>query len=180
MAILFTDLVGSTAMYERLGDAAAYGLVRRHFDLLRTAISAHEGRIVKTVGDAVMASFDHPKDAVRAGLACIAALRTLRGSDGGASGLRLKVGVHTGPCLAIEANGSTDYFGRTVNVAARVESLARPDELVVSWAVLADEGAAAAIDAAVVAGASLERDRRQVKGVADEVDVVRLAPPEQS
>lgn len=180
MAILFTDLVGSTAMYERLGDAAAYGLVRRHFDLLRAAIGAHDGRVVKTVGDAVMASFDHPKDAVRAGLACIEALRTLRGSDGGASGLRLKVGVHTGPCLAIEANGGTDYFGRTVNVAARVESLARPDELVVSWAVLADEGAAAAVDAAVVAGVVLERDRRQVKGVADEVEVVRLAPPELS
>jgi len=178
MAILFTDLVGSTAMYERLGDASAYGLVRRHFDLLRGAITAHDGRIVKTVGDAVMASFDHPRDAVRAGLDCIRALRGLRGPDGGPSGLRLKVGVHAGSCLAIEANGSTDYFGRTVNVAARVESLARPDELVVSWAVLADEAAAAAVDAAVVAGATLERDRRQVKGVADEVEVVRLAPPE--
>lgn len=178
-AILFTDLVGSTAMYERLGDAAAYGLVRQHFGLLRIAITSHNGRVVKTVGDAVMASFDHARDAVDAGLACIAALRTLRGSDGGPSGLRLKVGVHAGACLAIEANGSTDYFGRTVNVAARVESLARPDELVVSWAVLADEAAAAAIDAAVVAGATLERDRCQVKGVADEIDVVRLAPPEE-
>lgn len=179
MAILFTDLVGSTAMYERLGDAAAYGLVRRHFDLLRAAITRHYGRVVKTVGDAVMASFDLPRDAVEAGLACIAALRTLRGADGSPSGLRLKVGVHAGACLAIEANGSTDYFGRTVNVAARVESLARPDELVASWAVLADEAAAAAIDAAVVAGATLARDRCQVKGVADEVEVVRLTLPEQ-
>jgi class 3 adenylate cyclase len=178
MTILFTDLVGSTAMYERLGDAAAYGLVRRHFDMLRGVIAAHHGRVVKTVGDAVMASFAHPRDAVRAGLECICVLRQLRGPDGGSPGLRLKVGVHTGSCLAIEANGSTDYFGRTVNVAARVESLARPDELVVSWAVLADEQAAAAVEAAVVAGATLERDRRQVKGVADEVEVARLTPPE--
>jgi class 3 adenylate cyclase len=178
MAILFTDLVGSTAMYERLGDAAAYGLVRRHFELLRAVIEAQQGRVVKTVGDAVMASFDHPRDAVSAGLACIEALRAMRGQEQRAADLRLKIGVHTGPCLAIEANGATDYFGQTVNVAARVENLARPDELVVSWAVLADDRAAAAIDAAVAGGACLERDRRPVKGLANEVEIVRLRPAE--
>lgn len=176
MTIMFTDLVGSTAMYERLGDAAAYGLVRRHFDLLRAAVTGNGGRVVKTVGDAVMASFDRPKDAVAGGLACIEAMRSLKGPDGGPSGLRLKVGIHSGPCLAIEANGATDYFGRTVNVAARVESLARPDELVVSWALLGDVDAAVAVDAAIAAGAVAERDRRPVKGVAEEVEVMRIQP----
>lgn len=178
MAILFTDLVGSTAMYERLGDAVAYSLVRRHFDLLRAAVESHQGRVVKTVGDAVMASFDHPRDAVLAGLACIEALQTMRGRERGAGDLHLKVGVHTGPCLAIEANGGIDYFGQTVNVAARVENLARPDELVVSWAVLGDDRAASAIDDAVVNGVQLERDRQPVKGLVDEVEIIRLRPAE--
>ncbi len=170
--IMFTDLVGSTAMYERLGDAAAYGLVRQHFALLGEAIAKHQGRIVKTVGDAVMASFDLPSDAVLAGLACIKALRTLKTNDGGPSGLRLKVGVHTGACLAIEANGATDYFGRTVNIAARVESLATPDELVLSWAVMADDDARAAVSGSGVAPVV---DRRKVKGIDDEVEVTRLS-----
>jgi len=177
MTILFTDLVGSTAMYEGLGDAAAYGLVRRHFTVLTDAVIRHRGRVVKTVGDAVMASFDIPADAVAAGLDCIVGLRAMTASGGGASGLRLKVGVHTGACLAIEANGGVDYFGRTVNIAARVESVANPDELVLSWTMLADSDVARAVDAAVAAGCTRTEDRRKVKGIADEVVVTRLAPP---
>ncbi len=170
--IMFTDLVGSTAMYERLGDAAAYGLVREHFGLLTAAISAHNGRIVKTVGDAVMAAYDLPKDGVLAGIACIRALRTLKAPNGAPSGLKLKVGLHTGACLAIEANGATDYFGRTVNIAARVESLAAPDELVLSWAIMADADATAA---AYAAGVPVAVDHRKVKGIEDGVEVARLS-----
>lgn len=177
MTILFTDLVGSTAMYERLGDAAAYGLVRRHFVVLTDAVTRHRGRVVKTVGDAVMAAFDIPADAVAAGLECIEGLRAMTTADGGASGLRLKVGVHTGACLAIEANGGVDYFGRTVNIAARVESVANPDELVLSWTMTADGDVVRAVDAAVAAGCTRTDDRRKVKGIAEEVQVTRLAPP---
>jgi class 3 adenylate cyclase len=175
MSILFTDLVGSTAMYERVGDAAAYGMVREHFKLLFAAIEGNNGRIVKTVGDCVMAAFDVPVDAVAAGHACIAALRTLRGADGGPSGLRLKVGVHTGSCLAVEANHAVDYFGRTVNIAARVESLAHPDELVVSWATMAAPDVKTFVDSLERNGATVSVDHKPVKGIVGDVEVVRVA-----
>jgi len=173
-AIVFTDLCGSTAMYERVGDAAAYGLVRQHFKLLFAAVEAHHGRVVKTVGDCVMASFDLPADAVRAGFACITALRELKDHDGGAPQLGLKVGVHTGACLAIEANGGIDYFGRTVNIAARVESIARPDELVLSWAVMAAADVKGVVDEFAAAGHTVEVDHKHVKGIDGEVEVVRI------
>ncbi|MDP2340130.1 MAG: adenylate/guanylate cyclase domain-containing protein [Deltaproteobacteria bacterium] len=178
MAILFTDLVGSTAMYERVGDAGAYGLVREHFKLLFKAIENHHGRVVKTVGDCVMAAFDLPSDATRAGFECIAALRTLRDSEGNKPGVRLKVGVHTGSCLAVEANDNIDYFGRTVNIAARVESLANPDELVLSWAVMAAPDVKGIVGEFEKGGHSVRSDQKKVKGIEGDVEVVRIAVKE--
>ncbi len=175
MAILFTDLVGSTALYERIGDAAAYGLVREHFKLLFRAIEDHHGRVVKTVGDCVMAAFDLPSDACRAGFDCIAVLRELRDADGNVPGVRLKVGVHTGSCLAVEANDNVDYFGRTVNIAARVESLAAPDELVLSWSVMAARDVRAWVDELAQAGHGVQTDHKRVKGIEGDVAVVRVA-----
>lgn len=174
-SVLFTDLCGSTAMYERIGDAAAYGLVREHFKLLFAEVEGHGGRVVKTVGDCVMAAFDSPIDAARAGKRCIAVLRTLRDKEGNAPGLQLKVGVHHGPCLAVEANGQIDYFGRTVNIAARVESLAGPDELVLSWTAMDDAAVKAFVEEARVAGDKVMNDKKHVKGVENDVDVVRIA-----
>ncbi len=174
MTILFTDLVGSTAMYERLGDAAAYGLVRAHFKLLTAAIEQRGGRVVKTVGDAVMAAFDLPEHGAAAGLDCVAALRTLTATAGTPPSLRLKVGVHTGPCLAIEANGGFDYFGRTVNVAARVESVAAPDELVLSWSMMAMPSVKALVQQWCASGAVATVDRCLVKGIAAAVEVTRI------
>ena len=69
VALLFTDLQGSTALYERVGDAAAYNIVREHFALLAAIVRDHDGAVVKTIGDAVMASFSDPAQAVRAAIA---------------------------------------------------------------------------------------------------------------
>ena len=175
MAILFTDLVGSTALYERIGDVGAYALVRDHFKLLFRAIEARNGRVVKTVGDCVMAAFNLPADATWAGFDCIMALRTLRDGAGNNPGVRLKVGVHTGSCLAVEANKTVDYFGRTVNIAARVESLAAPDELVLSWAVLAAHGVKSVVDELSALGHTASTDHQKVKGIEGDVEVVRVA-----
>ena len=68
VTLLFTDLEGSTALYERLGDGPAYHLVRRHFDFLAATIRNHDGALVKTIGDAVMAAFARPEQAVQAAL----------------------------------------------------------------------------------------------------------------
>ena len=69
VALLFTDLRGSTALYERVGDAKAFNLVREHFAFLASIVRDHDGAVVKTIGDAVMASFGDPADAVKAALA---------------------------------------------------------------------------------------------------------------
>jgi class 3 adenylate cyclase len=175
--ILFTDLVGSTALYERVGDAAAYGLVRRHFRLLFDAVERHRGAVVKTVGDCVMASFARPLDGARAGRAAIEALAGLTDRDGNAPGLALKVGVHVGPCLAIEANRVADYFGRTVNLAARVEAQAGPNEMVLSASMRDDPEVAAWLAAAPADGVAVRADRCVVKGVAGELEVVRVGVP---
>ena len=67
VALLFTDLRGSTALYERVGDAAAFNIVREHFAFLGSIVRDHDGAVVKTIGDAVMASFGDPADAVQGG-----------------------------------------------------------------------------------------------------------------
>jgi class 3 adenylate cyclase len=175
--ILFTDLVGSTALYERVGDAVAYGLVRRHFEILSAAVTREGGTVVKTIGDCVMAVFPRPLDGVRAGRAAIEALAGLTDRAGVPAALALKVGLHVGPCLAIEANGRFDYFGRTVNLAARVEAQAGPNELLMTAAIADDAEVAGWLAAAHEAGLGSRADRVAVRGVAEPLAVVRLAVP---
>jgi class 3 adenylate cyclase len=141
VALLFTDLTGSTDLYARLGDAAAFGLVDEHFRLLEQVVDAHGGAVVKTIGDAVMAAFATDADAVRGALAARAAFDAFR-RERRAAGLDLKLGVHSGPCYVVTANGRLDYFGHTVNVAARLQGQAGPGEIVLS----AETAARAALD----------------------------------
>ncbi len=134
LAILFSDLTGSTAKYEEVGDARAFALVQRHFDAMSAAVRAHGGAVVKTMGDAVMATFTSEADATRAALEMIRAQHQLF-PDGE---LGVKLGVYAGPVLAVRANDRLDFFGTTVNVAARLQGQAKSSELVVTRA-LADE-----------------------------------------
>jgi class 3 adenylate cyclase len=146
LALLFTDLQASTALYARVGDAEAFGLVRRHFDLLEDAIVRHRGGIVKTIGDAVMASFLSEADAVRAALEMQRRFPPFAG-ERGAAGVALKVGVHAGPCIAMEANGRNDYFGGTVNIAARVQGESGGGEIVLTEEVYRAGGVEEALNA---------------------------------
>ena len=82
VALLFTDLRGSTALYERVGDAAAFNMVREHFAFLAAIVRDHDGAVVKTIGDAVMASFGDPADAVRAALDMQARIAEFNGARG--------------------------------------------------------------------------------------------------
>jgi class 3 adenylate cyclase len=166
LTLLFTDLKGSTAIYERVGDLRAYDLVRRHFALLREIAHAEGGAIVKTIGDAVMASFAEPRAAMRAAVAMRREIARL-----GEGELLLKIGVHAGPCIAVELNDRLDYFGRTVNIAARVEGVASAGEIVCTEPVYAATGVRELIDAA---GLSATRAAVPLKGIAGEVAVVRL------
>ncbi len=123
LTFLFTDLKGSTALYERVGDLAAFDLVRAHFRALLDIIASEKGAVVKTIGDAVMATFVKPEHAIAAGLRMRAAMDELN-TERGTDDLVVKIGIHEGPCLAVMLNERQDYFGQTVNIAARVQGLA--------------------------------------------------------
>ena len=139
VTLLFTDLKGSTAMYERLGDLNAYALVREHFALLGATVQQHSGAIVKTIGDAVMAVFSRPTDAVSAALDILEEIERYNSEHGDPS-IILKIGAHCGPSIAVTLNENLDYFGQTVNVAARVQSLAEAGEICISEALYSAPG----------------------------------------
>jgi class 3 adenylate cyclase len=118
LTFLFTDLKGSTALYERVGDIVAYDLVREHFRVLNDIVAKQGGAVVKTIGDAVMATFPTPDRALAAALHMRESVKALK------KDLLIKIGIHEGPCLAVTLNDRLDYFGQTVNIAARVQGLA--------------------------------------------------------
>ena len=123
LTFVFTDLKGSTELYERVGDIVAFDLVRAHFRVLNEIVAAEAGAVVKTIGDAVMATFPTPDRAMTAALRMRDAMRALN-AERGNEDLLLKIGLHEGPCLAVVLNDRQDYFGQTVNIASRVQSLA--------------------------------------------------------
>src|SRR6202049_2027898 len=109
LTFLFTDLKGSTALYERGGDLAAFDLVRAHFHALLDIISSEKGAVVKTIGDAVMATFIRPEHALIAGLRMRAAMDALN-AQRGTNDLVVKIGIHEGPCLAVMLNDRQDFL----------------------------------------------------------------------
>jgi class 3 adenylate cyclase len=135
LTFLFTDLKGSTALYERVGDLAAFDLVRAHFHALLEIISSEKGAVVKTIGDAVMATFVRPEHAIVAGLRMRAAMDKLN-KERDSNDLVVKIGIHEGPCLAVMLNERQDYFGQTVNIAARVQSLSTSQEIHITGPVI--------------------------------------------
>jgi class 3 adenylate cyclase len=139
VTFLFTDLKGSTALYERLGDLNAYALVREHFALLDAAAHQHAGSIVKTIGDAVMAAFSRPADCVAAALYILKVIGQFN-REHGQPAIILKMGAHCGPSIAVTLNENLDYFGQTVNIAARVQSFADASEICLTEALYSAPG----------------------------------------
>lgn len=169
LALLFTDIQGSTAMYERVGDMKAFDFVRLHFGFLRESISQNAGALVKTIGDAVMASFHDPLDALRSALDMHARIADFN-AEAGDELIRLKVGVHTGTCLAVTLNGRLDYFGQTVNLAARVQALSQGNDIV-----LTDEMLRVAGVRELLAGYAVEARAVELKGIQGAVRVHRVS-----
>ena len=128
--LLFTDVVGSTAFYASRGDPAAFVEIKKHFDELFAIVVANRGAVVKTIGDAVMASFTSPLDAVRAARQIHDAFHPGR-TD---TPIRLRISLNTGPCIAVRLNANADFFGGTVNVAAKLQALAEGHQIAMSEA----------------------------------------------
>ncbi len=168
LGILFTDLKGSTALYSRLGDLGAYNLVGRHFDLLEKVVAENRGIVIKTIGDALMAVFHERLDAVRAAVQMHQAVDQDFGPME-AQPLQLKIGIHYGNVLAVNANQRLDYFGQAVNVAARVQNEAGGGEICLSDSVLDDYCPAFLTESGWQGTVS----RLQLKGLGEETPVYR-------
>jgi class 3 adenylate cyclase len=172
VTLMFSDLKGSTALYERIGDAAAYHLVRDHFAFLAAEVRACEGAIVKTIGDAVMAAFVEPAAAVKAALAIqkhVTAFNAAHGAEAGRGDIIIKLGLHKGPCIVVTLNERLDYFGGTVNLAARLQGRSEGGDIVLSAALLADPEVKA-----LLAAHRLKEESAAIKGFAAPVPYYRI------
>jgi len=187
ITLVFTDLKDSTQMYRDLGDAPAFGRVLTHFEILKTAVANEGGSIVKTMGDAIMAVFPRPLAGVRAVLQAKRWLahptefplpRDAHIPPESLAPLALKAGVHSGACLAINQNDRLDYFGTTVNVAARLCGQCTGEDIVLSAAVCVDPEVRAFFAAS---GAPMGKPESvRLKGLADATfDIFRIRLAEQ-
>jgi class 3 adenylate cyclase len=165
LTFLFTDLKGSTELYERVGDLAAYDLVRAHFRILNEIVAAESGAVVKTIGDAVMATFPTPDRAMAAALKMREAVKDLKGD------LLLKIGMHEGPCLAVSLNDRQDYFGRTVNIAARVQGLATSRSIFATRGVVTDSEASKLLQSNGIAAIP---EKRSLRGIARQIEIFEI------
>ncbi len=127
ITVLFTDIAGSTAMTQKLGDAGAQEVVRTHNRVVREALTMYRGREVKHTGDGIMASFEQASDAVEA------AIMMQRGADSNNTSnpnlpLHLKIGINSGEPIQED----NDLFGSTVQMSARIVDKAKADQIFVS------------------------------------------------
>ena len=172
LTFLFTDLRGSTELYERVGDLVAFDLVRAHFQVLNEIVAAEAGAVVKTIGDAVMATFSTPDRAVAAALRMREAMHRLNdGRNGNGHDLLLKIGIHEGPCLAVVLNDRQDYFGTTVNIAARVQGLADSRSILATAPVVKHPQASSLL---ATSGLMPVAQRRALRGIAEELAVYEI------
>jgi class 3 adenylate cyclase len=171
LTFLFSDLKDSTALYERVGDLVAFDLVNEHFRLLQEIIASERGAVVKTVGDAVMATFETPDRAIAAAIRMREAMSDL-GAERQHQSLRLKLGIHEGSCLAVTLNGQQDYFGQTVNVASRVQGLADSRSIMVTEQVVENADARALLE---TSGLTPTPRRVALSGIADKVSVYEIS-----
>jgi class 3 adenylate cyclase len=170
LTFLFTDLKGSTELYERVGDLAAFDLVRAHFHVLHNIVASETGAIVKTIGDAVMATFPSPDRAVAAALRMREAMDRLNTERGGED-LLLKIGIHEGPCLAVVLNERQDFFGQTVNIAARVQGLATSQAICATGQVVEHPQTSSLL---AQRGLMPVAEQRELRGITDEYAVYEI------
>ena len=170
LTFLFTDLRGSTELYDRVGDLAAFDLVRAHFQVLNEIVATEAGAVVKTIGDAVMATFPTPDRALAAALRMREAMHRLNDGRNGHD-LLLKIGIHEGPCLAVVLNDRQDYFGTTVNIASRVQGLADSRSILATGPVVTHPQASSLL---ATSGLSPVPQRRALRGIAEELAVYEI------
>lgn len=128
VSLLFTDIVGSTKYFENKGDIAGRQMIQTHNDLLFPIIKSYEGRIIKTIGDSIMASFEDPLNSVECAIKMQEALKKYNTEKHEKDTIKVRMGLHYGRAMMDEK----DLFGDMVNTSARVESRAAGEEILIS------------------------------------------------
>ncbi|WP_299944289.1 adenylate/guanylate cyclase domain-containing protein [uncultured Ruegeria sp.] len=123
-SVMFTDIVNSSAIAEKLGDRVWTEAIQKHFELARETIEAQGGTLVKSLGDGTMSSFS----SARAALMAAAELQRRNAANPDEPSVQIRIGIHTGDVIQTD----DDFFGTVVNKAARVAAAAAPDEVYVS------------------------------------------------
>lgn len=175
--LLFTDMVGSTRFYASRGDADAFVQVRQHFAEIFEIVGKHDGAIVKTIGDAVMAAFADAASAVRAAHAIQRRFPAARDDldmlsprATRHSAIRVRVSLNRGPCIAVRFNTEIDYFGNTVNLAAKLQGSADAGQVAFSRSVMMGPGVEEAL---AELGVELETLHVDLPALGGEIEVFR-------
>lgn len=170
ISFMFTDLVGSSRLFSQMGDAQAYHLVREHFAEMIQIVRRHQGNIVKTSGDGVHAAFPTPEDAIRAAIDIQQAMTSFN-QRLAPEAISVRIGLHCGSSIAVTLNDRLDYYGRSVNLAARLESLGSEGEIVMSGTFASDPTVNE-----IIADYDKREDAILIKGFADAVEIVKIKP----
>ncbi len=132
VTVMFTDIKGSTSFFETYGDIEGRSMVQKHNDMLFPCVEKNGGRVIKTIGDAIMAAFEGPEQAVRSAILMQERLFEFnKSATNKKDQIHVRIGINTGEGIVEDK----DIFGDVVNVAARVESLTEPDEILISTSV---------------------------------------------
>lgn len=159
MAVLFTDVVGSTELYETLGDAKAFALVQRHWRRCEAAAARHRGTVIKTLGDGLFCCFAGLGDAAAAALEMMAEAEALT-----APGARfaIRAAIHEGPAYLVRASERLDLFGTTVNLASRLLTITQGSQLAMLTASADHPGVVAVLEDT---GALLHTTEARLRGL---------------
>src|SRR5690606_27916960 len=123
LTIMFSDVAGSTSIYEALGDAVAEKCIAECLAMMKRNVKSNHGVVIKTIGDELMASFDNANDAYLAAKQIQAQAENIMIND--AHSVQIRIGMHTGSVIQ-KAN---DIFGDAVNVAARMTAIAKAEQI---------------------------------------------------
>jgi class 3 adenylate cyclase len=149
--------------------------VREHYVVLTRAVREHDGAVVKTIGDAVMAAFSSPAEGLAAALAICERIaefdRRLEAETGASGTIQVKIGLHCGPCIAVTLNDRLDYFGQTVNLAARLQGESRGGDIVISETMAREP-----VVRVMLAELTTAVESAMVKGFPEMVALRRIAP----
>ena len=168
ISFMFSDLVGSSEMFGRLGDAEAYHMVREHFAVLSDIVRKHEGSIVKTIGDGIHAAYLTPDNALAAAIEMQQAIPEIN-QRLGHSEVSIRIGLHLGSSIAVTLNDRLDYYGEVVNLSARLEGQGEAGDITMSQTFSEDPAVAE-----ILQDYKLSSRETRVKGFADPVAIVQI------